>query len=146
MAFRVILFDDDDLMLRIMSKLLGHQGCEVVSYPRAQLLATCVCLDNKTACANALIADNRMPGMSGLELIRRLRERDCHIPHMAIMSGVWTPEEYQQALDLRVKILLKASKLHEVLHWIKVCQCCGDPMLELTGAYVSSFKPAKPIV
>ena len=65
----VVVVDDDEAVRRSLSLMLRANGYQVHGYGSgAQLL-----LDRLALTADILIADYVMPGMDGLELVRRLR-------------------------------------------------------------------------
>lgn len=78
----VFIVDDDQAVRDSLALLMNSVGLDAELYPSAQLF-----LDtydpNRPGC---LIADVRMPGMSGLELQQRLVERGIDIP-LIIITG-----------------------------------------------------------
>ncbi|PLR28646.1 response regulator [Caulobacter zeae] len=68
---RLLLVDDDAGARRALQLLLSGRGIEVRAYgAAADLLADPTALD-----ASILVADYRMPGADGLDVLARLRER-----------------------------------------------------------------------
>lgn len=78
----VYVVDDDDAVRDSVQWLLEGQGFRVQSYDSAEAFLT-RCDLNKTAC---LLVDIRMDGMSGLELQKRLAERQSPLP-IAFITG-----------------------------------------------------------
>jgi len=76
----VYVIDDDDAVRQSLTFLLKTAGIESRAYDSATSF-----LDNlpefKTGC---IVTDVRMPGMSGLDLMRRLKERQIALPVIVI--------------------------------------------------------------
>jgi two-component system, LuxR family, response regulator FixJ len=79
----ILIVDDDEAMRRSMTFLFASVGIEAVSRSTAdEFLATLPERDDMRP--GALILDVRMPGMSGLELQRRLVERGFPLPILVV--------------------------------------------------------------
>src|SRR6266481_5498116 len=78
----VAIVDDDQSMQSALQDLIESDGLSPVCFSSAQQF-----LDSearhKTVC---LIADIRMPGMSGLELQEKLKTKGCRIPIIFITA------------------------------------------------------------
>src|SRR5450432_840684 len=78
----VAIVDDDDLMRSAVQGMLKSVGWTVQAFASAEEFLQSGQYRN-TAC---LIADIRMPGMSGLELQARLNADHCRIPTIFITA------------------------------------------------------------
>jgi FixJ family two-component response regulator len=78
----VAIVDDDDLMRNALQGLLKAVGLPARAYASAEEFLTSG-QQHHTAC---LIADIRMPGMSGLELQAKLNAERCRIPTIFITA------------------------------------------------------------
>lgn len=78
----VFLVEDDDLMRSSTRRLLRSAGFRVEAFASAEDFLTSGRVE-ETAC---LILDMRMPGMSGLQLQRRLAGEGRHIPIVFISA------------------------------------------------------------
>lgn len=78
----VAIVDDDDLMRGALQGMLKSVGLPSQAFASAEEFLTSG-QQHKTAC---LIADIRMPGMSGLELQARLNDDKCRIPTIFITA------------------------------------------------------------
>jgi FixJ family two-component response regulator len=78
----VAIVDDDDLMRNALQGLLKAVGIPAQAFASAEAFLTSG-EQHRTAC---LIADIRMPGMSGLELQARLNAEQCRIPTIFITA------------------------------------------------------------
>jgi signal transduction histidine kinase len=89
----VLIVDDDVSVRRSTARLLRSSGMRAASFASAQHL-----LDSEnTIEADCLILDVRMPGIDGLQLMRRLRANSQRIP-VIFFSGEATPEDEDWAL------------------------------------------------
>jgi len=78
----VLLVEDDDSMREAMERLLNAAGFGCAAYTSADALLA-LGVDEDSAC---VICDLRLPGMSGLELLATLRERDIALPFILITA------------------------------------------------------------
>jgi FixJ family two-component response regulator len=78
----VAIVDDDDLMRGALQGMLKSVGLRSQAFASAEEFLTSG-QQNHTAC---LIADVRMPGMSGLELHAELNDEQCRIPTIFITA------------------------------------------------------------
>jgi two-component system response regulator FixJ len=115
----VAVVDDDDGALQSMRFLLEVMGHTVVTFSsaadflRAEL--------QHIAC---LMLDQHMPGMSGLELVERLRSKGVTIPIMLI-TGALSPAIAAKASHLGVaRVLEKPPQEDEILAFIALAGRC----------------------
>jgi two-component system response regulator FixJ len=76
----VHVIDDDEAMRQSLAFLLGAVGMEVQTYESAEAFLEIA----PTVKAGCVITDVRMPGLSGVELLRQLRDRQVSIPVIMI--------------------------------------------------------------
>jgi two-component system response regulator FixJ len=76
----VHVIDDDEAMRESLAFLLGTVGMEVQTHDSAAAFLNIA----STVKAGCVITDVRMPGLSGIELLRRLRELKLAIPVVVI--------------------------------------------------------------
>ena len=72
----VYIVDDDDSVRRAIRRLIRSAGMEAETFASGDDFLTSEYRD-QNAC---MVADDRMPGMSGLELQRKLIERGLKLP------------------------------------------------------------------
>jgi two-component system C4-dicarboxylate transport response regulator DctD len=118
---KALVVDDDSLIASSVTKYLASQGYDVASFPDAHscvssLPCTGPCTFNRP-CADAIVTDLRMPGMSGLSLIDLLRSRKCKIPRMAIMSGTGR-DEIPRFADAECAYFEKPLEFSDLLSWL----------------------------
>lgn len=78
----VYVVDDDEAVRDSLALLLRSVGLRSHVFDSAQAFLEQVDTDSP----GCLVVDVRMPGMSGLELVQRLRERKCALP-IIIITG-----------------------------------------------------------
>jgi len=78
----VAIVDDDDSVQRSLQDLIESDGLSTLCFGSAEQFLNYEA-QNKAAC---LIADIRMPGMSGLELQAKLKAERCRIPIIFITA------------------------------------------------------------
>jgi len=80
----IAIVDDDSSLLRALARLFRGRGYEVETYTSARhFLAT---LDERQP--DCLLVDFRMPEMSGVDLLRALRERGARLPAILMTAFV----------------------------------------------------------
>lgn len=94
---RVLLVDDDDLVLRSLERALARSGYEVVTASNGRMATER--LDGLQV--DLVLSDISMPGMSGIQLLQRVRERDLDVP-VILMTGTPTLDTATRAIQLGV--------------------------------------------
>lgn len=79
---RIIIIDDERRMCESLSALLTGDGYEVETYQSSSEAATAI----KQKKVDLVISDIKMPGMDGIELLRRVKQVDEGIP-VILMTG-----------------------------------------------------------
>ena len=85
----ILYVDDDEAMVSLMSRLLERQGYRVSAYTDVRAALAAVRAQPETF--DLVVTDYNMPGMSGLEAARALREMRADLP-VALASGYITDE------------------------------------------------------
>jgi FixJ family two-component response regulator len=78
----VVIVDDDESVQLALRDLIESEGLSAICFGSAEQFLDSVAR-SKAAC---LIADIRMPGMSGLELQAKLKAERCRIPVILITA------------------------------------------------------------
>ena len=78
----VVIVDDDESVQRALQDLIESDGLSALCFGSAEQFLDSEAR-NKAAC---LIADIRMPGLSGLELQAKLKAERCRIPVVFITA------------------------------------------------------------
>jgi two-component system response regulator FixJ len=114
-SVRVVVVDDDPAVLDSLQLLLRSAGIEVTGCASAQ-----ECLEaGDFADVTCLVVDVRLPGMSGLELVRRLREKGQRVPAILITGHLEALSEPQAEADGILAILHKPFTAEELFAWVK---------------------------
>jgi CheY-like chemotaxis protein len=128
MNIKVIVFDDDPHILKLLTLIVNKRGYEAMNYREPTLCplygnSTCNC-PRETPCADIIITDNHMPNMTGLEFIRQQQLRECKglVKYKAVMSGSWAPEELELANSLGCKIFTKPVCINDLYNWMEECE------------------------
>jgi len=94
-GLRVLVVDDEEYVRDLLIDILGREGCEVTAVGEGREALQLF----ESREFDAVMTDVGLPGMSGWELARYVRERNDHIP-LAIITG-WgdtvSPEEQSAA-------------------------------------------------
>ncbi len=107
---QVLYVDDDDVMLMMVERLLERAGYRVSTCHDAAEALVAV----QARPFDIVVTDHNMPGMSGLELARRLRRLRPELP--LILSSGFLPEELRdEARQAGVRWLLKKENTVEEL-------------------------------
>ncbi|MFB5600275.1 MAG: response regulator [Nitrososphaeraceae archaeon] len=75
----IAIVDDDKDILELYSEYLTFNGFKVLTFDNPLELLNH--LQNNTYCFSLVIADYRMPRMSGIELIQNIRKMNNHCDH-----------------------------------------------------------------
>lgn len=113
-ALTVLLAEDVDLSRRVLAKLLTAEGCRVVeARDGLEALAR-----TKTGPVDLVLTDQRMPGLLGSELCRRLRDAGFTRP-IAIATGADDPHLRAEVADLADVTVLRKPVDQEMLRaWL----------------------------
>ena len=115
----VFVVDDDELLLRMLSRAFGKQNFAVKTYPSAQDF-----LSEYSGESGCLVLDQSMPGMDGLELQSELIKLNYEIP-IVFMTGYGGVPDSVKALrsgavdflqkPIRTEVLL--GSIEEAIEW-----------------------------
>ena len=135
MRYRILLFEDEDSNRKLLRTYFRVMGYEVFDYrdPYFSKLGEydkCPCSED-SICAHFLITDVDMPYTAGLEFIARLKQKNCKIANIAIMSGGWSNEDHHKAVDMGCMTFDKPFWLKELKAWLDICAKSIDPSLRL---------------
>lgn len=89
----ILVVDDEKNYLLVLKELLGEEGYEVVT---AQSVSEALTIFQETE-LDLVVTDMKMPGMSGMELLSVLKEKDLHLP-VIMMTAYGTVEKAVEAM------------------------------------------------
>lgn len=82
-AVRVLYVDDDPLLARLVQKALGRAGFETSHAPDAASAEALLAVES----FDALVLDHYLPTGTGLDILRRMRERGGRIPTIYVTGS-----------------------------------------------------------
>jgi CheY-like chemotaxis protein len=137
MKLRILVFEDDFTIRKPICNFLRAKGHEVLDFPSPLTCALvadkrCAC-PREHACANLVITDMNMPGMTGLELIRMLADKGCHAPpqNKIVISSALTAGQIAEFRALGCHFLPKPFQLQELWKAVQVCEQTVAPDRQL---------------
>lgn len=138
----VHVIDDDEAMRDSLAFLLDTAGLQARTYESApQFLAAL-----ETVPAGVIVTDIRMPEMTGLELVRRLKSRECTYPVIMITGHGDVPLAVEAMKAGVVDFLEKPFEEDTLLAAIRAAQAppasvSEDPERERIRAVLDSLSP-----
>jgi len=97
LAYKILLVDDDEILLGVYSTFLINEGLEVATAVNGEIALDLLRKEK----FDLLITDVKMPGMSGIQLIKQVRQIQPQLPSV-IVSGLASVSEAAEAVNLRV--------------------------------------------
>src|ERR1041385_870571 len=130
---RVLIVDDDAGQRSLLDSFLKTQGFDTVPVPSGERALEVL----RGGHFNMTISDVRMPGISGLETLRRARQEDSVLPVLLVTAYADIREAVGAMRDGAVNYLAKPIDLDELLSTVQ--QATG--IAESTPLKVSPEKP-----
>lgn len=110
----VLIVDDEDSMREMLRILMTREGLEAVTAPNAS--DALQALSRRSF--DLVISDIRMPGLSGIDLLRKIREEDLDT-EVVLMTAYASTESAIEALKLGAfDYVTKPFQVDELLHTI----------------------------
>jgi len=94
-AYRILVIDDEENMLELYSRILGKEGYKVTTALTAEEALDLF----RSKVFDLIIADLALPGMNGVELLKKVKEEDPDIPYILI-TAYGTVESAVEAMKL----------------------------------------------
>ena len=115
---KILLAEYSTGLRQLLTDVLELEGYEVVQARNGyDVLVYAACSQTKSTerpVADLLIADSRLPDLSGLDVVDRLRRSQC-LPTTIVMSGTLTQDEVERACPLGAgTVLRKPFSLEEL--------------------------------
>ena len=107
----VFVIDDEEQMREMLLVLLAPTGLHVETYPSAEQFLRDLD-DDRTGC---IVTDLQMPGMSGLELLRRLADRGSLLPCVFLSGHADIPSAVQAIKGGAVDFIEKPCRSQQLL-------------------------------
>lgn len=109
----VEIIDDDDAVRDSTRALLESYGYQVRDYASAERY-----LSDSDAESQCLVVDQHMPGMTGLDLLEKLRARGVRTPAL-MMTGRSDPNLEPRLTRMGVALLHKPVSEEQLVSWIE---------------------------
>jgi CheY-like chemotaxis protein len=134
--FRILIFDDHQEILDLLTAVFDSRGYEVMTYPHP---GACPIVDNENcscpdgqSCTDIILTDINMPVMKGLDLIEKQLDKGCQCRHLALMSGDFTSDDLKRAEELGLKFFQKPFDITDVFKWLDQIEEDINPQRKLT--------------
>ena len=112
---RVLIVDDDPSQRSLLDSFLAGQGLETLLASSGEEALAMLRTENITL----MISDVRMPGISGLEMLRLARQEHATLPVLLVTAYADIREAVGAMRDGAVNYLAKPIDLDELLHSVR---------------------------
>jgi CheY-like chemotaxis protein len=110
---RILVVDDEPDICRLHSEILRHSGYEVDAVENGFAAWTALQLHTY----DLIVTDNNMPGITGIDLIKRLQESNITTP-VIIATGSIPDAKHSEVLG-ETPVLLKPYPFEQLLKTVK---------------------------
>lgn len=100
----ILIIEDDDIIRETLKKFFSHKDWQANSVSNG--LEALEVLENQSINYSCIILDLKMPTMDGITLLKRLKEKNTHIPPVIVLSAYLDNVAIQQCVELGAKCLL----------------------------------------
>ena len=123
MRRRAIIFDDNDLIRRILWYFFDQRGYEVFTFPEPGLCPLhvaqeCPC-PHDSSCADLIISDVNMMGTNGIDYIETLLEKGCKQRHFALISASFSEADLVRASKIGCELFTKPLDMEAIQSWVE---------------------------
>lgn len=123
MRRRAVIFDDNDLIRRMLWFFFDQRGYEVFTFPEPGLcplhvVHKCPC-PGESSCADLTISDVNMLGANGIDYIERLIEKGCKQRHFALISASFSETDLARAAKISCALFTKPLDIKAIQDWVE---------------------------
>jgi CheY-like chemotaxis protein len=123
---RVLVADDDEAMRTTLVFTLLDDGYDVEEVASGdEVVQRLASSGSRDSGFDLVVMDIRMPGLSGLDAVRRLRALERTTP-VVLMTAFASPETMAEAHELHVPLLSKPFALSAFTKLARDCMVDGD--------------------
>ncbi|MGE0083357.1 MAG: response regulator [Desulfococcaceae bacterium] len=116
---RIFIFEDNETVRNLLTEILTVQGFEVSGFQDAMMSENERHIRETVSHADFIISDIEMPGISGIELVRKLIQFGFDEKNIALISGYCTEEEIRQEVHSEVKFFRKPFPFAHLVSWLE---------------------------
>jgi DNA-binding NtrC family response regulator len=140
MSYRVLIFDDEKEIRKILWAICDNRGYEVFTFPHPGICPLseekeCPC-SSEEMCSDVILSDLKMPVKRGIDFLEEQIKKGCKCKHFALMSGDFSNEEMHKADSLDIRIFNKPFKLKELTDWLDQIEKDFDPKRKLSDWFL----------
>ena len=127
---RVIIFQEEPVIKLLLESIFSRRGYEVLSFNEPVICPVYesrqeerFCL-KEHPCSDIVITDQRLPSMTGIELLRRQSTHGCKLMPMnkAVLSAYLTESEQKDLCELGGHFISTPFHLADLTRWIEECE------------------------
>jgi CheY-like chemotaxis protein len=124
---RVILFEDDPAVLNLLKLFFEMRGYDVVACRapvRCPVYDHDDRCDNRSPCADIMLADYRMPRMTAVDLFRNQARMGCRLSNSskAVMSACVEPSDVDRIREMGCAFFQKPFRFDALEEWLFSCE------------------------
>ncbi len=124
---RVIIVDDDPIILEVFSLFLGNLGYEVLTFvepERCPIYRTATRCESLRPCSDVMLIDYWMHKMSGVKLLEAQVKMGCRltIQNKALISGYLDQHALDAVAQLGCKSFTKPPDMGAITEWLEQCK------------------------
>ncbi len=97
----IIIVDDEIELRENLQDLLEFKGYEVISYPNGEVMLEQI----DTVHSDIFLLDYQLPGLNGIELMPRIREKFPHVP-IGLVTASSQPNTREEAMKNGANLII----------------------------------------
>ena len=118
-ALRVLLVDDEEELVTSLEERLSFRGIEAQAATRGRQALEIL----TTQSFDVIVADLKMPGLGGLDLVESIRKENLDVPVILVTGHGPDPKELSTVAALGCDILLKPFDIETLVERIRAAAC-----------------------
>ncbi len=120
MTRTALILDDDVVCRTLLAEIVRAKNILVSSFTDPGSYFATQPVQGEPVPYDYILTDNQMPGMTGIEFLRKLADLGWAPPkdRVAIISGSWTDDDLQKARELGCRIFSKPYQVRQLHQWL----------------------------